>query len=75
MTERTNPYAPSPVERATASLTSVLNEAISTLYTRYNVSSQQITEKQFRRIIAGYFTGKNESQWCADLGIDPPESL
>ena len=81
MTCRAEQEPLSPVEKATAEVIAAINEAIRVSHIQQAVREKQhIGEKEFRRIIALYFTHLTVHEWCDRLGIpdasdpDDPEN-
>jgi hypothetical protein len=54
-----------------------LNNSITIAHRQHNLDQhgthQLFTEREFRKILAGYFSNKSDRTWCEDLGVDPPE--
>jgi hypothetical protein len=61
------------VATATAAITDAISEMISYSY-RMRGQQMQLTEPQFRRIIAGYFEQKTLKDWCDTFGVEPTEN-
>ena len=70
MTQRTENPPPSPIEQATMDTMHDLNSAITH---EHRASAVPVTEKEFRRIIAGYFERQSLREWHELLGIEPPK--
>ncbi|MBZ5698996.1 MAG: hypothetical protein LAN18_10680 [Acidobacteriia bacterium] len=64
---------PSAIEKASAAVIQSINDAITAHFIHYRVA-EQVDEKTFRAIVAGYFERKSLKEWCQDLGITPPEN-
>jgi len=60
----------SSIEKATLDVIQDVNSAITHEWRAHGL---HLPEKEFRRIIAGYFERQSMREWCEVLGIDPPD--
>jgi hypothetical protein len=61
---------PSAIEKATADVMHTLNATITGAHRAHGV---QLTEREFRVMLAGHFEQKTIKDWCADFGVPLPK--